>query len=48
MSKSIYTLIFISIFIKTNNAQLDDLIRLKTNLEKKVSVGSSTEEVKKY
>jgi hypothetical protein len=47
MNKIIYTLIFISIFVQKNNAQLDDLLRLKTNLEKKVSVGSTTEEVKK-
>lgn len=47
MNKIIYTLIFISIFVKANNAQLDDLFRLKTNLEKKVSVGSTTDEVKK-
>lgn len=47
MNKIIYTLFFISLFVKANNAQLDDLFRLKTNLEKKVSVGSTTEEVKK-
>jgi hypothetical protein len=47
LNKIIYTLIFISIFVQTNNAQFSDLLRLKTNLEKKVSVGSTTEEVKK-
>lgn len=47
MKKIICALFFVLFIIQTINAQFDELFRLKSKLEDRVSVGSSTEEVKK-